>query len=473
STLGLGYAYYPQQSDYLYGSNPPALGFKFLQGPLVDATLSDFAFKNGKKIAGKKNLSATSFVFYTCGGDEIPWPSNTNAGWYKNLQGIDTKTGNVFEIPTAYGGGKTKFVYSGDPVKKLGWIDGVTQSCGQRYLLLGSGPFNLAASDTQEIVFAEIVGVGSNNLDAITSLKDRAVQSQKIFDSSIAFNSLNVPTLAHFNSAGVELSDDQNSVTINWSKDANEVKRVETLTESGYTFQGYNVYQLSSDLPVKDAGKLISTFDVVDGIKNVKEVYSKADGTTEERIEQFGSDYGVAYSFKISKDYLTNSELVKGKTYSFAISAYYVSKDVINGNTQSIITRRSYETPLTVLSIQYRKDEAGVNYKDQLVVQSKLSYTKDNCKVYVTNPSQLTNHDYQINFKSANNTLVWNLLDKTLNKEILSNQNLVDESQYYMDSWMPYADGLQFLLIKTNKGFRDNELGVVEVAYSGKELTST
>ena len=475
STLGLGYAYYPEQTDFLYGVNPPALGFKYLQGPLIDGSSTDYAFKNGKKIEGKKNLNATSFVFYTCGGEEIPWPGNTGncANWYKNLQGIDNKTGKIFEIPTAAGSGKTKFVYSGDPVKKVGWIDGVTQSCGQRYLLLGSGPFNLAASDTQEIVFAEIVGVGSNNLDAITSLKDRAVQSQKIYDGSIAYNSLNVPALTHFNSAGVELSNDQNSVTINWSKDPNEVKRVETLTENGYTFQGYNVYQLSSNLPVKDAGKLISTFDVVDGIKNVKEVYYKSDGTMEERTEQFGSDNGVTYSFKVSKDYLTNSELVKGKTYSFAISAYYVSRDVINGNTQSIITRRSFETPLTVLSIQYRKDEAGINYKDQLVVQSKLSYTKDNCKVYVTNPSQLTNHDYQINFKSVNNTLVWNLLDKTLGKDILTNQSLVVENfNYYLDSWMPKADGLQFLLIKPYKGLRNNNLGIVEVAYGGKELTS-
>ena len=473
STLGLGYAYYPEQTDFLYGANPPALGFKYLQGPIVDGTWSDYAFKNGKKIAGKKNLTTTSFVFYTCGGDEIPWPSSAGASWYNNLQGIDNRTGKVFEIPTAAGSGKTKFVYSGDPVKKIGWIDGVTQSCGQRYLLLGSGPFNLAASDTQEIVFAELVGVGSNNLDAVTVLKDRALQSQKIFDGSIGYNSLNVPTLTHFNSAGVELSNDQNSVTINWSKDPNEVKRVETLTENGYTFQGYNVYQLSSDLPVKDAGKLISTFDVVDGIKNVKEVYYKSDATMEERTEQFGSDYGAAYSFKVSKDYLTNSEFVKGKTYSLAISAYYVSKDVINSNTQSIISRRSFEAPLTVMSIQFRKEEAGINYKDQLIVQSKLSYTKNNCKVYVTNPSQLTNHDYQINFKSANNTLVWNLLDKTLGKDILTNQSLVVENfNYYLDSWMPKADGLQFLLIKPYKGIRNNNLGIVEVAYGGKELTS-
>ena len=473
STLGLGYAYYSEQTDFLYGVNPPALGFKYLQGPMVDGSSSDYVFKNGKKISGKKNLAATSFVFYTCGGNEIPWPSSTSTSWYKNLQGIDNNTGKVFEIPTSYGGGKTKFVYSGDPVKKLGWIDGVTQSCGQRYLLLGSGPFNLAALDTQEIVFAEIVGVGPNNLDAITSLKDRAVQSQKIFDSSIAYNSLYVPTLTQFNPAGVEVTNDQNSITIKWDKDPNEVKRIETLSENGYTFQGYNVYQLSSDLPVKDAGKLISTFDVVDGIKNVKEIYYKADGTTEERVEQFGSDYGAAYSFKVSKDFLTNSEFVKGKTYSFAVSAYYVSKDVNNGNTQSIIIRKSYETPLTVLSIQYRKDEAGINFKDQLVVQSKLSYTKDNCKVYVTNPLQLTNHDYQINFKLVNDILLWNLLDKTLSKEILSNQNLVEENYYYyLDSWMPQADGLQFLLIKPTKGIRNNNLGIVEVAYGGKELTS-
>ena len=473
STLGLGFAYNPYESDYLFGKNPPVLGFKYLQGPVVDGTSSDFAFKNGRKILGKKNLSATSFVFYTCGGNEIPWPGGNSVLWYYNLHGVDGKTGNVFEIPTAYGGGKTKFIYSGDPVKKLGWIDGVTQSCGQRYLLLGSGPFNLAASDTQEIVFAEIVGVGSNNLDAITSLKDRVLQSQKIFDSSIATNLYSVPTFAQVNSASVELLNDQNSITVNWGKDPNDVKRIETLSENGYTFQGYNVYQISSDLPVKDAGKLIATFDVVDGIKNVKEIYYKVDGTTEEKVEQFGSDYGLAYSFKVSKDYFTNSELVKGKAYSLAISAYYVSKDVINGNTQSIITRKSYETPITVLSIQYRKEEAGINYKDQLVVQSKLNYTKDNCKVYVTNPSQLTNHDYQINFKLVNNALVWNLLDKTLNKEILSNQNLVEENYYYyLDSWMPQADGMQFLLIKPMKGIRENNLGIVEIAYGGKELTS-
>ena len=63
STLGLGYAYYPEQTDFLYGVNPPALGFKYLQGPLIDGSSTDYAFKNGKKIEGKKNLNATSFVF--------------------------------------------------------------------------------------------------------------------------------------------------------------------------------------------------------------------------------------------------------------------------------------------------------------------------------------------------------------------------------------------------------------------------
>lgn len=473
STSGLGFAYNPYESDYLFGKNPPALGFKYLQGPLVEGNANDFGLKNGKKIFGRKNLQATSFVFYTCGGTEIPWPSGNVAAWYGNLQGIDNRTGKVFEVPSSFGGGSAKFVCSGDPVKKIGWVDGISQSCGQRYLLLGSGPFNLAASDTQEIVFAEIVGVGSDNLTGITSLKDQAMQSQKIYDATVLLPSVVMPLLTKINPSSVELSTDQNAITIIWDKDPNEVKRIETLTEKGYTFQGYNVYQLSADLPVKGAGKLIASFDIADGIKTIKEIYYKTDGTTEERTEQYGNDSGLSYSFKFSKDNLANTDFVKGKSYSFAVSAYYISADVINGGTQSIISRKSFETPLSVRSLQFRKDEAGINYKDQVLVQSKLNYTKDNCKIYVENPAQLTNHDYRINFSLAGNSVVWNLFDKTLGKDILTNQSLVVENfNYYLDSWMPKAEGLQFLLIKPYKGIRNNNLGIVEVAYGGKELTS-
>ncbi|MCB9248340.1 MAG: hypothetical protein H6613_07235 [Ignavibacteriales bacterium] len=40
-------------------------------------------------------------------------------------------------------------------------------------------------------------------------------------------------------------------------------------SEDGFTFQGYNIYQIAYDPSHKTSGKRIFTFDVVDNITNI------------------------------------------------------------------------------------------------------------------------------------------------------------------------------------------------------------
>ena len=41
---------------------------------------------------------------------------------------------------------------------------------------------------------------------------------------------------------------------------------LENITENGYSFQGYNIYQLASESNFASTGNKIYTFDIIDGI---------------------------------------------------------------------------------------------------------------------------------------------------------------------------------------------------------------
>lgn len=74
---------------------------------------------------------------------------------------IDPSTGNV-----------TKYLASGDPVTGKGWIG----ESGDCTATLSSGPFTLAAGDTQEVVVAATIAMGADRINSVTVLKSAAAQ---------------------------------------------------------------------------------------------------------------------------------------------------------------------------------------------------------------------------------------------------------------------------------------------------------
>jgi hypothetical protein len=190
TTLDLGYCY-NDGNDIVYGNNPPAFGVKLVQGPVVDSP-GDTAFVYRGPSTGvdtllnRKNQPMTSFMTYTQGGAILPDPRDAQTARYYQEGGLDGQ-GNSID-PTEWGVGGTsttnpKFFYSGDPVAGTGWRDA---SPADKRFLVNSGPFDMAAGDTQDIVFAYIVRQGSNPLNSVQIMKQAAGFLDTFFpDSSI------------------------------------------------------------------------------------------------------------------------------------------------------------------------------------------------------------------------------------------------------------------------------------------------
>jgi hypothetical protein len=90
-------------------------------------------------------------------------------------------TGEPFKDPTR-GEAPTPFALYGDPVTGNGWVDGLLHHPGDRRAGISSGPFNMAPGDTQEVVFAEIAAIGSNQIQSIVKLKYFDLVVQKTYD---------------------------------------------------------------------------------------------------------------------------------------------------------------------------------------------------------------------------------------------------------------------------------------------------
>ena len=162
----LGYGYKRIDTDTSYGSRPPAVGSLLLQGPIVPGLASDTVRMSGRIRLGYKNLRMTSFVPYL---KQSPYNGPSSATQYYNMMNGLTTQGGVLIIDSA-NGRVTKYVFSGDPVTGLGWIDGKWH-ISDRALQLSTGPFRFAPGDTQEVVCATIVAQGVDRLASITALR--------------------------------------------------------------------------------------------------------------------------------------------------------------------------------------------------------------------------------------------------------------------------------------------------------------
>ncbi|MCP4312046.1 MAG: hypothetical protein GY790_12345, partial [Bacteroidetes bacterium] len=131
TNLSLGYIY-NDADDTEYGSNAPAFGLDFFQGPIVES-VGDTAFKYRGPFFGidtlvdMKNLPMTSFMYYIQSHATLGDPDNAQeARWYQE-GGVDGQ-GNAIDPPNfGFGTGADastdpRYLFSGDPVAGTGWL---------------------------------------------------------------------------------------------------------------------------------------------------------------------------------------------------------------------------------------------------------------------------------------------------------------------------------------------------------------
>lgn len=181
TTLGLAFVYNADNEDeghYGYGAAPPAAGFTFPQGPLVNDDGLDNN-RDGAIDEADERLGMTSFLFYNGGGCVICDPVS-GEDYYNYMQALwkDGRPVTVGGNGRDFSDTPTKFMYPGDPVTGAFWsernADGRGQPIdhGDRRFVTATGPFTLRPGEAQEIVVAVVWARGADHLDSINALRD-------------------------------------------------------------------------------------------------------------------------------------------------------------------------------------------------------------------------------------------------------------------------------------------------------------
>lgn len=185
SLLGLAYTYNADNLDEGaegYGIAPPALGFDFLLGPLVDADGRDND-RNGLIDEPGERLAMTTAKYR----NESPTDARA---LHDNLRGLWWTGRPMFEgISTPWGnetGPVTRWMYSGNPPSYWSELDfdgmGSAVPPNDRTVLSGMGPFTLSADQPQEILIGIITSFGADNLDSVRQLKEDDAFIQNLID---------------------------------------------------------------------------------------------------------------------------------------------------------------------------------------------------------------------------------------------------------------------------------------------------
>ena len=318
TTLGMGFVYNSDNDDEGgegYGGAPPAAGYDFFQGPLV----TDDGLDNdgdGEVDEDGERLKMTAFAFYNNNSSVTGDPGN-GADMYNYMRGR-WKDGQRF---TFGGNGRdfsnipTNFQFHGNPPEFWSEFNsdgqGTAIAPADRRFVMATGPFTIRPNDEQEIVFGIVTSFGSDNLDSVAKMKADDLLAQAVFD--INFELPSPPAAPR-----ITTTPKNGSVLIEWGYNPTDNNYLDSysvidpllssdVTDNDYQFEGYNVFQYASR--ADQEGKLLATYDKVNGIKRVIE------GTEITFVTAEGNDTGVLHFHEVGG--LTNYQ-----TYYFGVQAY-------------------------------------------------------------------------------------------------------------------------------------------------------
>lgn len=342
TTLSVGYCYNEAGGDGIYGAAPPAVGFDFFQGPVVEGEAEDSALFQGEWVYGMKNLPMTSFNKYINGTDPHSFVDT-----YNYMKGLKPNGDPVVDPE----GDTTTFNVAGDPVAGTGWLD---ENAADRRYMMTSGPFTMLPGDTQEVVAAIVVGQGADRLKSITAMKQVDAQAQLVFD--LGFDIPAPPP-----NPDVFVRNFDGAIDLIWDTkpEGPEGYVQDYIDKLGefYIFEGYNIYQgLSSSGPWTK----VATYDydptvqqheyedtagayyitctgegeemVCDSVPRPWDfslLYGFAVNSTaggiEEVITQSGSNSGLLHHMHIERSLLDGGPIINNRPYYFAVTSYGVN----------------------------------------------------------------------------------------------------------------------------------------------------
>jgi len=424
TSLSLGYTWNGDNDDgggggNTYGTPPPAMGYDFFQGPIVEAGPNDSAKFLGSYRHGFRNLGMTAFALYINTGvflwrDPQQGVPQGSIEFYNYLQGL-VWDGTPFVDPNT--GQSTVFVLTGDPESGTGWYEGDGwpggPPSGDRRHVMSSGPFNMAPGDTQEVVIGLLIAQGSNNKNSVTELKRKDLAAQIAYD--LDFNITGPPPTPVLTAyAGRKL------VSLSWETNAESYDAGDPLIfgrgfeDTTYTFQGYRIWQYS-DLSGTDP-QLIGIFDLEDTLKVIYD-FVPVNGIPAEVPVMVLENKGLVRSFNVTSDAYSNSAIFNGNPYYFGVTAFGYSPNS---------APRVLESPPNILEVIPGKPSIDTDYEfdvNENVFLNQVSGNSDAIiRFKVVDPNRLTGDNYAVEFYGPDDSLKYRVIDKTLQDTLLTDR---------------------------------------------------
>jgi len=388
--LDLGYTYNGLIEDREYGVEVPCKASCLLQGPIIPE-YGCTAYFSGQSLPDFRNLSMTAF----------PRIKKTTPGWdhpeeameaYYLLKGLRTDGDDIINPITNQA---TSYALSGDPVTQTGWTEFYDDIPNDRWCVISTGPFTLETwidknqdgipqpgePGVQEIVFAIIVGQGTDHLKSISVMRHFAGYAHTFWRNNMQKPSLTTPVLT--------ASELDREIILYWDESA---EILPTTNFVDYRFGGYTIYQgASANGPWTEIARMKSN-DLSDNIQYYR--YNSNTKILEEQVQSLAPAILINYKLSVTRDTLKNEDLINNKHYYFAISAFAWSPD----NTPGYV-----ESEKTVISVRPHLPALGHDYlypsREILPVSFRPDTTDAYPEVTVTDPALFQGQTYTIRFK--------------------------------------------------------------------------
>ena len=387
--LSYGYVYNGNRLDGvfngIYNLPVPSGGYDFLQGPPDNMDLDG----DGDST---EFLGMTSFTYFGAGSSISDPDLEEYVGslqFYNLMEGFLPRPEYPTQIPWTdlASGSDTKFVLSGDPVTQSGWIDGVQLPPGDRRMVMASGPFTLDLGDSATVVLGIIGGMGLDNISSVSVGKFHDKFAQYAYDEDFVLPS--APT-----SPSVTGLEYDGRISLDWGNNTSAYESTENTVNSGFVFEGYNVYQLPSASSPLNEGVKVATFDKINAVQNILDAaIDPITGLELQVAKQTGANTGVQRYYHTDYDQLRGRPMSNGVTYHFAVTAYSYLADN-EGRPFKTLESSASKTAVVPHSV-----DPGFTYGQTGSVDVTQNGTSDTqVEVHITNTDAVVGGEYEVYF---------------------------------------------------------------------------
>ncbi len=383
-----------------YGSLPPALGYDYFQGPLVnnDGVDND---EDGEVDEDDERIAMSKFIYYNNDGTLQGNPTSALDA-YRYLRGFWRD-----DVPVTIGGtgrgfsdDATNYMFPGEP--PAFWSEENTDDMGtrnapaDRRFLMSSGPFTLDPGAVQEIVYGIVWSQAGDRFASVQAMKIDDLLAQAAFDAN--FDLPSPPDAPRLTASEID-----GSVLLTWGYNSNDNNYIDSydvanpflaeldVPDKTYSFEGYRVFSYPNDTFKQSDASSVGVFDLDNGVTSVvDEGFDGGDRIS--FISARGTDDGVRHSHQFNT-------LVNGRDYYYGVQAYsyneFSAPKIQNGSIATITVRPTNVAAANGGTI-WNPDNLQADIAGEIVASaSDGSFT-----AVVVDPLAVTGDKYRVEFYS-------------------------------------------------------------------------